>query len=144
MQFDHEKLEVYQASIRFVSFVLRLAPKLTGQYTSIRDQLIRVSQSIPLNIAEGNGKRSFGDRRRFFEIARGSTMESAACMDVLCAGEAFSENDVKEGKELLYRIASMLSRLTEYRPDQVREEAGDYRNDYDNEHEHDGEHVRFE
>ena len=35
-----------------------------------RDQWLRASQSIPLNIAEGNGKSTAADRRRFFEIAR--------------------------------------------------------------------------
>ena len=34
-----------------------------------KDQLLRASQAIALNIAEGNGKASGGDRRRYFEIA---------------------------------------------------------------------------
>ncbi|MGV2339886.1 MAG UNVERIFIED_CONTAM: four helix bundle protein [Planctomycetaceae bacterium] len=35
-------------------------------------------QSIPLNIAEGNGKQSLKDKNRFFEIARGSALKFAA------------------------------------------------------------------
>jgi four helix bundle protein len=46
-----------------------------------RDQLLRASQSIPLNIAEGNGKGTNADRRRFFEIARGSALECASIQD---------------------------------------------------------------
>jgi hypothetical protein len=37
----------------------------------------------PLNIAEGNGKATDGDRRRFFEIARGSALECGAGLDVV-------------------------------------------------------------
>ncbi|NOY82996.1 MAG: four helix bundle protein [Kiritimatiellaeota bacterium] len=35
-----------------------------------RDQRLRASQPIPLNIAEGNGKTTQADRRRYFEIVR--------------------------------------------------------------------------
>ncbi|QQO52123.1 MAG: four helix bundle protein [Thiohalocapsa sp. PB-PSB1] len=43
----------------------------------------RASQAIALNIAAGNGKATSGDRRRSFEIARGSALECAAIQDVL-------------------------------------------------------------
>src|SRR3990170_3562916 len=58
MYFDHEKLTVYQESIKFVAYVAALLPRLQSPFSSIRDQLLRSSQSIALNIAEGNGKRS--------------------------------------------------------------------------------------
>ncbi|MHC4917139.1 MAG: four helix bundle protein [Planctomycetota bacterium] len=38
----------------------------------------RASQSIPLNIAEGNGKRSKTDRNRYLDTSRGSALESAS------------------------------------------------------------------
>ncbi|QQO55930.1 MAG: four helix bundle protein [Thiohalocapsa sp. PB-PSB1] len=43
----------------------------------------RASQAIALNIAEGNGKATSGDRRRSFESARGSALECAAIENVL-------------------------------------------------------------
>jgi four helix bundle protein len=43
--------------------------------------LLRASQSIPLNIAEGNVKGTNADRRPFFESARGSALE---CASLLC------------------------------------------------------------
>jgi four helix bundle protein len=125
MYFDHEKLTVYQKSIEFVAFVARLLPRLQSPFGGIRDQLLRSSQSIALNIAEGNGKRSAADRRRFFEIARGSAMESAASLDVLVAVGAFLLDEITPGKELLLPIVKMLSKMTEY-TSTAREERSEY------------------
>jgi len=51
--FDHEKLDVYRLSIDYVAFSYRLATRLTGNQRHARDQWLRATQSIPLNIAEG-------------------------------------------------------------------------------------------
>jgi len=69
------------------------------------------AQSIPLNIAEGNGKQSLKDKNRFFEIARGSALECAAIHDVLSSFEAINAESNRIGKTNLKRIVSMLTRL---------------------------------
>ncbi len=71
----------------------------------------RASQSIPLNIAEGNGKTAEADRRRYFEIARGSALECDAIGDVLVVGKALEKEESQQRKTELDRIAAMLSRL---------------------------------
>jgi four helix bundle protein len=50
--FDHEKLDVYQESIRFVSSVDELLEEVP-RGLAVHNQLDRASASIPLNIAEG-------------------------------------------------------------------------------------------
>ncbi len=79
---DHEKLDVYQESIAFCGWVGAFIAAISAK-AAAKDQLDRASTSIPLNIAEGNGKFSTVDRARFLEIARGSALECAACLDVL-------------------------------------------------------------
>jgi len=111
MSLGHEKLEVYRLSIAYVAWVYQQAKALNGIHRPARDQWLRASQSIPLNIAEGNGKTADADRRRYFEIARGSAFECAAIQDVLVVGEALSESESIEKKQCLDRIAIMLSRL---------------------------------
>jgi hypothetical protein len=69
--FDHERLDVYQASLDFVAYVAHLVAELKGEHRNAKDQIIRASQSIPLNIAEGNGKRSPAERKRFFRNCSG-------------------------------------------------------------------------
>ncbi len=84
---------------------------LSGANRHIRDQWLRAAQSIPLNIAEGNGKQSLKDKNRFFEIARGSALECAAIHDMLRAFAAVEEELNRQGKLQLRRIVSMLTRL---------------------------------
>jgi four helix bundle protein len=111
MAFGHEKLDVYRLSIDYVAWVFAKANELNGVHRFIRDQWLRASQSMPLNIAEGNGKAADADRRRYFEIARGSALECAAIQDVLRVGEALAETEHQQRKGQLDRVAGMLSKL---------------------------------
>jgi four helix bundle protein len=106
-QFDHEKLKVYQLSIAFVGWaddILNGIPKSLAAH----NQLDRASTSIPLNIAEGNGRSTPADRCRFFDNARGSALECAACLDVLVARNRADESVAREGKAMLVEVVSML------------------------------------
>ena len=80
--FDHDRLDVYRLSIEYVAAAFDVSKSLNGLHRHARDQWLRAAQSIPLNIAEGNGKRSQKDRARFLDIARGSSFECAAIQDV--------------------------------------------------------------
>ena len=119
--FDHEKLDVYRVSIQFVGWSYLLCKKLGGSDRHARDQLLRASQSIPLNIAEGNGKLPSPDRQRFLIIARGSALECSAILDVLNICGVSTQQEGEEGKQLLYRIVAMLSKMT-IAIDQLREQ----------------------
>ena len=46
----------------------------------LRDQLSRASQSIALNLAEGRGKHTVKEQKRFFHIAMGSLRECQAIL----------------------------------------------------------------
>jgi four helix bundle protein len=120
--FDHEKLKVYQRSLEFITWVEAILEK-TPKGLAVRDQLDRASTSIPLNLAEGNGKFTAPDRCRFFDTARGSALECAACLDVLVAKGKFVEEDMRRGKENLREIVSMLVGLIRSNsPDRLHEE----------------------
>jgi four helix bundle protein len=110
MAFGHEKLDVYKAAIEYVGWAYRYCEALKG-HRNAKDQLLRASQAIPLNIAEGNGKATDGDRRRYFEIARGSALECGAVQDVLEVCGALTAEQNSEAKAILDRIVAMLTKL---------------------------------
>lgn len=127
LQFDHEKLDVYQCALQFIAWANGLFGELreakTPHLREVCDQLDRASISVVLNVAEGNGRRASQARARFFDDARGSATECAGCLDVLAAKGACDASRVSDGKELLLRIVSMLSRLVERFDDTARKEA---------------------
>ncbi len=123
--FDHEKLRAYQTALKFAARVEPIIEKLPAKLAA-KDQLDRASTSIVLNIAEGNGKRSHPDRCRYFDIARGSALESAACLDVLVARKKLAAEEISEGKELLVAIVSMIAGLIAHFGGNVQEAAEPY------------------
>ena len=76
-----------------------------------RSRLGRAATSIVLNIAEGAGKWTKPDKRRYYLSSAGSTTESAAILDV-CHRLKLIDGDIHQtGKHQLDRIMSMLVKL---------------------------------
>jgi four helix bundle protein len=125
--FDHEKLIAYQRSIQFVAWSSQLLEKLPAKL-AVCDQLDRASTSVPLNIAEGNAKHTAPDRCRYFDTARGSALECAACLDVLVAKRKCTAEEVQAGKEMLLEVVALLIGLIRsISPDRLGEEPVPYR-----------------
>ena len=138
--FDHEKLEVYQSELAFIAWLTPLLAKMkqSGAITrtaEIIDQLDRASLSALLNTAEGNGRRQRQTRAKFFDDARGSATECAACLDALVAKALCPTEEVAEGKGSLLRIVSMLTKLIERFDQRLNEEEGIYRTEEEEEDE---------
>ena len=124
--FSHEKLNVYQRSLEFIEFVnkIKTSDKIR---IDVFNQLERASTSITLNIAEGTGKFTGRDKCRYYDIARGSAVESAACLDILTLKEMISENYKNEGKTILKEIVSMLFGLIRSNSDRAYENELEYK-----------------
>jgi four helix bundle protein len=131
-QFDHEKLDVYRLELKFLAWASVLIDELReGHGAKVReecDHLNRASLSSVFNTAEGNGKRQRRTRAKFFDDARGSSTECAACLDALIAKGFCSAARIADRKAMLLRIVSMLTKLVERfsGPASVREECEAY------------------
>jgi len=124
--FDHEKLIVYSKSVEFIAWVTDVLQEVPKSL-SVWDQLDRASTSMPLNIAEGTGKFTAPDKTRYYDSARGSALECAACLDVLVSKKILTPERIIPGKELLGPIVSMLFGLIKSAaPNRLYEESPDY------------------
>jgi four helix bundle protein len=125
--FDHEKLDAYKKAIAFAAWseaILERVPKSSAIY----GQLDRARTSIVLNIPEGNGRFTPADRCKFFDIARGSGLESAGCLDLLFIKSLVSDAELDEGKSLIKDVVSLLVGLIRSNsPDRLHEESIEYR-----------------
>jgi four helix bundle protein len=118
-RFDHERLNVYHAALSFVGGATDLLERVP-KATAVHNQLDRASTAIPLNIAEGSGKWTAPDRCRFFDIARGSALECAACLDVLVVKKLLQPDDIVEAKQMLVGLIKAVA------PDRVYEDQRAY------------------
>jgi len=110
--FDHEKLDVYQAAITLVILIDEIVERLPKGRAYLADQLLRAGTSVPLNIAEGAGEYSANEKVRFYRMARRSATECAGILDVCQRTQLVDETLYLKGRELLIRIVSMLTKMT--------------------------------
>lgn len=100
--FPYENMDVFQAAVDAARRVRKVTfPRGTS---SLRDQAIRCSQSVVLNIAEGR-LRTGQARRNHYEIARASAGELNAVFYLIDC------DDGPEIQELCRRVSLMLYRL---------------------------------
>ena len=109
--FEHERLDVYQAAIQFLALADTIAGGLPRGRSYLADQLRRAASSVSFNIAEGAGEFAGADKARFYRMARRSATESAAILDACRALALIDETASQTGRGLLLRVVAMLTAM---------------------------------
>ena len=110
--FDHEKLDVYKVAIAIVILIEEVVNQLPRGRAYLADQLQRAGTSIPLNIAEGAGEYSEGEKIRFYRMARRSATECASIFDICQQLNLINEKQFQSSRDLLLRVVAMLTRMS--------------------------------
>ena len=110
--FPFEKMVLYQKSQEWADLAERLATR-TRSSTSygMVDQLLRAANSIPLNIAEGLGRWGINDRKRFFQIARGSVFECVPILSFFKRRQFITIEEYQAAYCLLDELGKMLTSM---------------------------------
>jgi four helix bundle protein len=76
LQLAHTRLDVYKYSQELTLECYRITKQFpSDEKFAMVQQIRRAALSVHLNIAEGCSRRSEKERKRYFEIARGSVIE---------------------------------------------------------------------
>jgi len=107
---DFENLKVHQMS---ESLADEIWDMVLGWDRFARDtvgsQIVRAADSIGANIAEGSGRGSFQDNRRFIRIARGSLKETQHFLRRAYKRKLLDDHQVNKIKPLVDNLAPMLN-----------------------------------
>ncbi len=80
---NHQKLSIYSISRSFVLECYKLTKHHpVEEKFGMISQIRRAALSVHLNIAEGSSRKSEAERKRYFEISRGSIIEIDAALDI--------------------------------------------------------------
>src|SRR5438105_1045120 len=109
MKSAFENLKVYQLSEKLADEIWNLA---LGWNNFAKDtvgrQLVRAADSIGANIAEGTGRGTYQDNRRFVRTARGSLNETQHFLRRAFRRKLIAEAQVKKIKPLIDELAPRL------------------------------------
>lgn len=94
LKLNHQNLAVYEASRNFVFECYKFSKSLPPEEKfAMASQIRRAALSVHLNIAEGASRKSEAERKRFYEIARGSIVEIDAALDIAHDLQYFNSYD---------------------------------------------------
>jgi len=109
---NHQKLDVYGVSQSFVFECYKLTKLLPdSEKYGLISQIRRAALSVHLNIAEGASRKSETERKRYYEISRGSVIEIDAALDIAKSLDYLKGVDLKELGDSMIRCFKILSGL---------------------------------
>lgn len=80
---SYKDLEIFKGSYKLSLYIYKITSKQPkDEIYGITSQLRRAAVSIPLNIAEGYGRLSEDDFKRFLKISLGSTNETSTLIEI--------------------------------------------------------------
>jgi len=115
LELAHTKLDVFITGKQLVLSCYKLSKLLPqDERFNMTQQLRRAALSVQLNIAEGSSRKSDIERRRFYEISRGSIVEVDTILDIAVELEYFKKEDLTETGNLIIKTFQMISKMIVY------------------------------
>lgn len=113
---NYEKLEIWQEAMELTAIIYRATKNFPKEEQfGITSQLRRAILSVPLNIAEGQGRKNKADFRRFLLIAMGSLNEALTVLTVSQNLKIISDEELQKLRQriliLMKRMQALITKL---------------------------------
>lgn len=107
---NFERLRVYQLSETLADEIWTIVMQWNAfARDTVGKQLVRAADSIGANIAEGTGRGTFMDNRRFVRIARGSLNETQHFLRRAYKRKLLNDKDIRALRPLVDELAPKLN-----------------------------------
>jgi four helix bundle protein len=107
---NFENLKVYQLSEDLADLIWEIAAHRDNfNRDTIGKQIVRSADSVGANIAEGTGRFSFQDNKRFAYIARGSLNETKHWLRRAFKRNLLNKEEIKKLKPILDELSPKLN-----------------------------------
>lgn len=112
LELAHTKLDVFVVSRSFVLACYKETKSFpSDEKFGIISQIRRAALSVHINIAEGCSRKSVVERKRYYEIARGSVIEIDAALDIAVELGYVSKQALEHLGKLMIRSFQMISKM---------------------------------
>ena len=112
LQLKHTGLDVFKFSHELVLECYKLTKLFPeSERFGIVSQIRRAALSVHLNVAEGCSRKSVNDRKRFYEIARGSAIEIDTAIGVAFKLSYVTREQLTNFENLIITTYKILSGL---------------------------------
>ena len=112
LELAHTKLDVFKITKTFVLSCYRETKSFPSEEKfGIISQIRRAALSVHLNVAEGCSRKSAAERKRFYEIARGSIVEIDAALDISVELGYISKQQLEDLGKFMIRSFQLISKL---------------------------------
>lgn len=107
---NFENLRVYTLSESLADEIWKIVLSWNNfSKNTIGGQLVRAADSVGANIAEGEGRGSYQDNRRFIKIARGSLQKTQHWLRRAYKRDLLNEDQIKNPKVIIDALAPTLN-----------------------------------
>jgi len=112
LELAHTKLDIFSVSREFVLNCYKETKFFPNdEKFALTQQIRRAAVSVHLNLAEGSSRKSLSERKRFYEISRGSVIEIDTAFDIAAGLEYVTKDKLAHTGNLLIRTFQMLSKM---------------------------------
>jgi len=112
LELSHTKLDVFSVSKSFVIDCYKETKSFPSEEKfAMISQIRRAALSVHLNVAEGCSRKSLAERRRFYEIARGSLIEVDTAIDIAIELGYTTKQKLSELGKLMIRAFQLISKM---------------------------------
>ena len=112
VNFKFENLNVWQKAIEYAQLIYEISQNFPkAEVFGLQSQIRRSAISVSLNIAEGSGRTTKKEFRKFLHVSLGSLRESVTCLHLALKLEYINKDDFDRTYEIAVSISKMLYRL---------------------------------